>query len=160
MTASAVLAAGFYAATLVNKRILFLKSCISLINQFSVDIGYCSVPLDILFKNASDNSQFKHLSFITEVAKNMSDDFSVVWKTAVNSFFLNNMLPNKDKQLLLSFGEKLGTTDCEHQLKLCDEYITRLNESYDEALHNKNERIKLLKSLSVVGALLITVLFV
>ncbi len=118
------------------------------------------MPVDILIKNAADNSEFRQLSFISNVERDMSDDFSQVWNESVKKYFIENLLPIKDMQLLLSFGEKLGTTDCEYQMKLCEEYIARFTESYDEAVLKKSEHIKLFKSCGVVGALLIAVLFV
>ena len=152
MIAAAITASGIYASQCVNKRIKIIESCISLIKQFSCDIEYCNMPVNELFAKAVNTQCFSDLEFLKSVYLNKSESFKDKWKASVNLFGRKNPLLKSDLILLEGFGEKLGTTDCKHQVQLCDEYIKRFSAVYDKALNRKEEHMKLCRLGGAAGA--------
>ena len=152
MVAVATTLAGFYAAQSVNKRIALLDCCIMLIRTINVSIGYSGESLEEIIKKSSENSELKKLSFLKDVALQMQTDFYSVWRKNVELFSLRSPLRKGDTDLLISFGEKLGTTDISYQTQLCDEYIELFEDRRKAAESKKKEQIKLYKISGVVCA--------
>ncbi len=88
-----------------------------------------------------------------------SENIILCWRECVEKFSENSPITKSDKELLISFGEKLGTTDIEHQQKLCDEYTSLLKQRYDSLQKNQREHIRLCKICSLaLGAVVLILL--
>ena len=140
-----IIAADAYVVSMLNKRVNLLNCCIVMIKSFSVDLAYCNETVLTITEKASKLSELKELSFLKQVSECTEGDFAVNWSEAVDKFLLKSTLSKKDADLLKSFGNKLGTTDCFHQTQLCDEYIKRFEEIYKHEKSKLAERIQICK---------------
>lgn len=143
--AASVAAIGFYVASVIKKRVSLLGTCVSFIKAVSVDIGYCGETVFVIMKNAAQNTEFKELSFLSNLSECDCYDFSEAWSAQMDEFKSHSALNNGDITLLKSFGNKLGTTDCFYQTQLCEEYIRRFEERYEYEKNKLSEKIRLAK---------------
>ncbi len=158
MIAVSIAAAGIYASHCVNKRIKLIEACVSLIKQFSCDIEYCRMPVKDIFIKAVTSGQFSDLSFLDEIASGGSEDFNERWHASVTQYCRKNPLLKSDLKLLESFGENLGTNDCEHQVLLCEEYVKRFTNLYENAMSKREEHMKICKLSGAAGAVLVLIM--
>ena len=75
------------------------------------------------------------------------------------SFYITETCDTASSEHFNSFIKHLGTTDCDGQLNLCDEYIEKFNEALNEYKQNEKSKIQINTALSVFGALCIVILF-
>lgn len=79
-------------------------------------------------------------------------------KYADNSFFIADNRDEKLKEKFDSFIKRVGTTDSEGQISLCNEYIDKFSEDYQEHKQNEKNKIQVNTALSIFGALCILIL--
>lgn len=152
--------AGYYAAAMIKKRAEILGCCIRLIQRINSDISYNAEPLHVIIDNASQCSEFDKLTFLQKILKSESDNITLGWKECVESFCRCSPITKDDAALLVSFGKKLGTSDVEHQQKLCDEYTFLLKQRYDSVRNNLSERIKMCKVCSFAAGAVMLILLI
>lgn len=64
------------------------------------------------------------------------------------------------KKELAEFVSRLGTTDTDGQLALCDEYAARFSEKLLERKHSEKSKIQISAALSILSAMCVLVLFI
>lgn len=74
--------------------------------------------------------------------------------------FLKEYIDSSTKKEFLAFVNRIGTTDAEGQLALCDEYINRFTETLVELRQNEKSKIQVNTALSILSALCVIILFV
>lgn len=134
---------GFYVAHAVEKRSEMLECCIRLIRTFDMKIGYSGEPVNEIIKKSVEDEELKALTFLKNIANSEQSDFYQAWKENIEEFSTFSYLNKGDIALLLSFGEKLGTTDISYQTQLCNEYLTLFEDRYQTAKQKKAERLKI-----------------
>ena len=149
---------GFYAASAIKKRVRILETCVKLIKAIAVDIGYCGETVFVIVKKAAMNSEFKELTFLNRINNCDNSDFSQTWSLQVEKFKQQSSLNCGDIELLKSFGNKLGTTDCFHQTQLCEEYIKRFEERCEYEKSKLSEKLRLCKAGGVECGLALLIL--
>ena len=77
-----------------------------------------------------------------------------------DSFYLTQTQDEKIRDYFESFINRLGTTDKDGQLNLCDEYIEKFGEILNEHKKTEKSKIQINTALSVFGALCIVILFI
>ena len=90
----------------------------------------------MILQKASIKKEFNLLVFLRELGDCENQDFSQLWSAKLSDFEKKSALNREDISLLKSFGDKLGTTDSLHQTQLCDEYICRFEERYENEKSN------------------------
>lgn len=145
---------GYCIAAKINKRTDTLEVCIALLKRIRSEISYCAEPLSVILKKAADSNEFSSLTFLTSFTTMQSDNIPCLWADSVENFYVNSSLNRDDADCIKSFGSKLGTTDVEHQKKLCDEFIEILEERHDILKMKRNEQIKLCKICSFALAII------
>jgi len=118
---------------------------VKLIKAIAVDIGYCGETVFVIVNNAASNKEFKDLTFLKKLRDCDNLDFAQAWSAQTDEFRKRSALNNGDIELLKSFGNKLGTTDCFHQTRLCEEYIRRFEERYEYEKNKLSERLRVCK---------------
>lgn len=152
--------AGYYAAARINKRVQILESCIRLLQRINSDIGYNAEPLRVIISKASHCHEFDNLTFLHKISRLESDNVILGWQECIESFRKTAPITKDDAAILSSFGEKLGTTDIEHQQKLCDEYTSLLKQRYDNLQKNRCERIRMCKVCSFALGVVMMILLI
>lgn len=154
------MSAGYYAAARINKRAQILESCIRLLQRINSDIGYNAEPLRVILSKASQCHEFDNLVFLQKLSQSESDNVILCWIECIESFRRSVPITKDDAAILTSFGEKLGTTDIEHQQKLCDEYTSLLKQRYDNLQKNRCERIRMCKVCSFALGVVMMILLI
>lgn len=81
------------------------------------------------------------------------------WTNSVKTFSSESKLTEKETEILLRFGENLGVTDTEGQLKNCDLYIELVSELISAAKDEEEKKSRLYRvmgfSFGMLTALLI-----
>lgn len=97
------------------------------------EIRYCALPIQELIDLLSKQEELNELSFIKKCKeyemKNKS--FSMIWRKSIESS--NIGLNVRDKNLLYSFGDMLGTTDIIGQINICKLHLSLFEKSLNEA---------------------------
>lgn len=110
--------AGFSLSQRLYKRRDFLKAFLVFISTVSTNIRYNSADI---FTVVSSSASVDNLSCIA-TTKNENQPFETVWKNKIDNIPKNLSLTASDKQLLYEFGEQLGKTDVDGQLKHLELY--------------------------------------
>lgn len=105
-----------------------------ILNRISIMIRYRSMNIYGIISELKKSESFSEMEFI----KNLSDDycserFSDLWKKAVNS---DMNIGNEEKNLLISFGEKFGSSDIQGEISeiemLSENIIILKNKRFQE----------------------------
>lgn len=85
------------------------------------------------------------------VEQNPEIPFDIRWERAVNNIPRSRALNNSDKELLISFGTKLGKTDVEGQLSHIELYRAMLQKQLSLAEEAAAQKSRLFKTLGLFG---------
>ncbi len=85
---------------------------------------------------------------------------SQAWRMSLDKYFNDLHLEKEDKQILITFGNSLGNSDRENQIKNIHLACSKLmmEEKKAEVLKQKNE--KMYKNLGVLAGILLVLLFI
>ena len=155
LTVASVLA-GFYAGARVKLRCEALGQCTALAAFFASSISHSDESLPVIVRRACECGSFSRLTFLAEIdVADLSEGFAAVWSESVEK--TASCLDAQSKNLLVSFGTRLGKTDTKDQLELCEFYKSRFEFNEAELRKKSAEQIKLCR---VTGAAAGVLLFV
>lgn len=118
-----------------------INEAVKLFRLFKNEIHYRGTDYYSLCRLA-EKENFKYITF----AENK------ITLNGVSDFTVNNEFSY--------YTEKIGTTDTQGQLALCDEAIEKLNASFLEHRRKENSRLQVNMSLSFLSALSIILIFI
>lgn len=148
---------GSYFTSRDRLRVRTIEELLLMIQIISTEIKFSRAPLDSIIIRLNRRNNFLHLDFIEECVSFLKDkSFPEAWKLSVRK----SSLHNSDKQLLLSLGDNLGTSDVEGQLSNCELHRELLENNLKNAREKCVRFGKLYTSLGVLGGFLIAVLVV
>ena len=148
--------AGFYAGARVKLGCETLGQCTALTVFFASSISHSDESLPVIVHRACESGNFNRLSFLEAIDKSdLSQGFASAWGDGVDGAAL--CLDAQCKNLLKSFGTRLGKTGTKDQLELCEFYKSRFEFREVQLQERCAERIKLCR---VTGATLGVLLFV
>lgn len=130
---------GFYKSFGLYNRKAFLCSFILFLNSLSTAIRYSCDDIEVLISMCDDDfAQIINKSIV-------QNDFSLPkkWIEGINSIPKTYSLTHKDRQMMIDFGKKLGTTDVEGQLKHIDMYLNIALSQQENAENEINSKSKL-----------------
>ncbi len=152
---------GFSLAADCSKRPRTLRELQALFQMFENEISYLSNLLYEAFLRIYQNSNLTAAIIFKAAAENLKAggvSADKAWENAVNENYLKLSLSREDKEVLVTFGKMLGSSDLEGQLnniKLVSSQL-KLQETKSEEMKRKNE--KMYRSLGVLSGLAITVI--
>ncbi len=136
---------GTLVGLLYSKRLFlyreFYKKIINFSSSLSVQLRYSTADIFTLTALCADTAEIDFFDFKNE--KNLP--FSAVWSKNTEAIPSKFGLNRNDKQLLLEFGEQLGKTDVEGQLKhleLYEEIFKKQLENAETEIKNKSKLYK------------------
>ena len=140
---------GFIKSQRLYKRRDFIKNFIVFLDSLATNIRYSNDELSVILSKSEDffgNNLYN--SF-----KELNGAFFERWKKAVINISDGYYLKHDDKQLLCSFGEKLGITDVEGQLKHIELYKGLAGAHLDDSKNEIAQKSRLYKTMGFfVGA--------
>lgn len=110
--------AGFKKSQRLYKRRNFLNDFLVFLDALATNIRYSKDELTVILSKSEDSFG----KVVYNSYKETNGCFYERWKKAVADISDGYSLKHEDKQLLCSFGEKLGITDVEGQLKHIELY--------------------------------------
>ncbi|AIS52369.1 stage III sporulation protein AB [Thermoanaerobacter kivui] len=139
-----------------------LKSLISSLNLFKIEVTYSKSPLNEILTAISQSAD-KTIKFIfSKTAEMLSQNEGYTageaWEIALNEWN-SDYLKKEDKEILKSFGYGLGNSDVYNQEKNFDLAIELLKRQLSNAEEESKKNEKLYKNIGVLTGLAIIILF-
>ena len=138
------LAAGVRKSLLLKRRTLFLEELSRMLNEFEIEIRYAAPTLDILCEKAKGG----FADILRECRRGC--DIKSAWEQACGRLAAVPCCRTEERELLLSLGRSLGTSDISGQMSLIELHSEKLNALRREAAEESAKKGKLFRS---VGAL-------
>ncbi len=118
-----------------------VKEIVRLISVFKTELRYRLSCNDLLFEKVN-RENFKYIAFEN------------------NRIFLKNCENSSIKQEFYQFISKIGTTDNDGQLSLCDEYLNCFSLLLKEITEKEKSKIKVNTALGMLGAVTVFLFFI
>lgn len=139
-----------------------LKKCIILLDG---ELKYNNTPLRMAMKKIASRNQSVYSPFFDNVASlmenNMSMDVSKAWEDSINQIIDEKYCLNKgDLEKLNQFGKTMGNLDSESRKSAFEGYMFEIDMDVEEVLEDKDNKVKLFRTLGVMAGLFITVLII
>lgn len=153
---------GFYIAKKFRERPKELRIMQQALQMIETEIVYGSVPLDIIMEHIGNRLPKSINLFFQDMSKNLRELDGVstyeCWEKAVNKNFSSTALKKQDKEVLINFGQTLGTSDREDQMKHIK--LTMKNLSTEETLAREEQKTYegLSKNIGILLGLLIVIM--
>ena len=138
----------------LHDRVTLWKQSLLFLRRWETVLRYQAIPLHELgkvFSNPSTNPEYLN-QCIANLDKGLA--FPEAWEMAVRSLRLDE----REKQVLMGFGEGLGRSDIEGQLAHCRMYLSLWQEHYAEAKEDLEKKGKLFLLLGFSGGASIALL--
>lgn len=147
-----------------KKRYKQLLAFLEFIEYFETEITYTSTPVIDIFDSIKEKFKWPINNIIEEVLIKLSDfgyrPLSEVWEEVLIMNKDNLALNQEDNELLIYFGNILGTTDTENQKKYFKVIKSRLNSQVHEANKHKDKYTKLFNELGIIIGLFLVILII
>lgn len=129
--------------------------CISVrtfLSELGILMRYKGDTLFMLISELSERQSIQELKFLSCVLDNMSSGmtFPYAWKNALSD---DTLLSPELTELLLKFGESLGTSDIEGQLMSIERSEEELSGIYENALSIYRRKGRLYRSIGLLGGI-------
>lgn len=144
----------------VRERVKTLEKFRLMLRLMQTEIEYVNMPTYELLKNASQRQELSDMHFVADCLKLLDDGapFYLSWEKAVNQQKFSE-LEGDDIRLILSFGNSLGTTDRDGQLKLCGMYEEMMEQKIYQARAKMKTHASLYSKLGIIcGAAVVIIL--
>lgn len=143
--------AGIYFSKRLRERENILAACVLLIRELSVQIRYTNSEMGEMLKSAAQNASYKKLLFVTGCEKTgEKGDFHRYW---IEGTARQPYLTANDKELILSLGDKLGSTDLDGQLSFLEMTEEIFKEQQNQALADYRNKGKVYRSVGILCGL-------
>ena len=145
----------------VKERVKILEKFRLMLKLMQTEIEYVNMPTYDLLKNASQRQELSDVLFIKECLNNLDEgmSFDLSWEQAVNKMSFSE-LDSDDIQLILSFGNSLGTTDRDGQLKLCEMYEKMAEHKIQEARSRMKTHAALYSKLGIICGIAVVIILI
>lgn len=135
-----------------------------IVQHFETEICYTSTPIMEIFQTLIPIVSAPFDKILSNVLSRITDygyePLSVIWQDELNKHMSFLYLEQEDLDILLYFGNILGTTDTENQKKYFALVKDRLHTQLTLALEDKIRYIKLYSQLGVIVGLFITIIII
>lgn len=122
----------------IKRNTLALYEAIQFINTIKTNIRFSSMDYEGLIEKAK-KEKFSFIEF-------------------GNSITISKCVGEKVQREFLSFTEKIGTTDIIGQISICDEYIEKFKELYNESVKLEKGKVNVVGALSVLSVVCVLIL--
>ena len=135
-----------------------------IVQYFEVEICYTSTPIMEIFQSLIPIVNPPFDKILTNVLLRITDygyePLSIIWQDELDQSKSFLYLEQEDLDILLYFGNILGTTDTENQKKYFALVEDRLHIQLTLALEDKLKYIKLYSQLGIIVGLFITIIII
>lgn len=154
---------GYMLSLKYKMRRWILKSLISSLNLFKIEIMYAKTPLnEVLYKIANSSDISVNILF-RETAKILNNNSGYTageaWEISLNNW-KSDYLKKEDREILTSFGYGLGNSDVYNQEKNFELAIELLKKQLENAEEEGRKSEKLYRNIGFLTGLAIIILFI
>ena len=151
---------GVYAAGMLRRRVKALELSIRLVKRMADQIRYTSPPVAELLEGCRADAAFVSLFFLKKACDLMREGkrFGEAWELALGEG--EDGFQNTDRELLQSFGQRLGKTDVEGQLAHCRQTVQLLEERLALAKSQADTKGRLYLLLGFSGGVLLALMLI
>lgn len=135
-----ILVSGGMKAVERKKNTSAVAEILDYISLIKTEVSYLSADYEAIYKK-SKSRNYKHITFYD------------------NKIKLNNYCNNEYSDLFNDFTSRLGTTDAEGQLNLCEEYRQRFEIILKQRMEKDKEKLQVNTALSVLGSVCVLIVF-
>lgn len=135
--------AGWFFSKKLTMRKNFFKSIVCFVSALSTQIRYSTADIFTLVSLGARTAELD----IFDIADENGTPFYTAWSNRVNAIPSRYGLKSSDRQLLLEFGEQLGKTDVEGQLKHLELYEAVFKNQLSNAENEIKKKSKLYKTM-------------
>ena len=145
--------AGLWASSMLHRRTASLEAAGRLMRWLSTRIRYSAAPVGELLLDASQEQEFRALSFLGGAAQGIREgtDPATAWSRSLAAGGKSGGFSRSDRELLDGFGSGLGKTDVEGQLSHCELFGGLLEEHLQQARADAASKGRLYTTLGVIG---------
>ncbi|MPW25137.1 hypothetical protein GC105_04955 [Alkalibaculum sp. M08DMB] len=155
---------GKFMASSYEKRYIELLTFINFIDYFETEISYTSTPVIEILDSLTDKIKSPFKEIIIGVSEELTSygyrPLCTVWEENLYNNKNKLSLSQEDLELLIYFGNILGTTDMENQKKYFTVIKSRLQVQLTQAYEKKLKYTKLFKELGIIIGLFIVILII
>lgn len=153
IVAVAIVFFGFSYSAKYSKRIKILESMILFIEFAENQIRYLGSRVDNIINDAIKSKNFNELFFLNDIKECENYRFCTEYQ---ESFPLSKL----DFEHISLFFDKLGFSDIEGEISHCELYKSLLNDDLLNAKSDYSNKGKLYKSMSVLIAIAVMIIFI
>lgn len=134
----------------LSERVRTAELLISLSDEISSEIRFCSYTVMEITEHIYNNSNYKKLDFIAEIIE-MSQtryDMHEMWREAV---IKSDILHGDEKDIMVSMGNILGTSDTDGQISAIELHKKRLERVLENAVREYEQKGRMYRSMGVLA---------
>lgn len=149
---------GISASDKLKNRADTLKKIEHMFEEMSVLIRYKAVTVFELIDELKNNSMLSKLDFLHIIKTDSFHSFSYSWINSIENS--NCFLSQRDKELLKSFGERLGSSDIDGQLSSIALYKENFIKLKESAVDEYMKKSRLYRSFGILGGMFIAIIVI
>lgn len=134
---------GWFCSKKLSMRKDFFKRIISFVTNLSTQLRYSTSDIFTLVSLSANTSGLN----LFEISNETGAPFYRIWSERVNAISVKFGLKKCDTALLFEFGEQLGKTDVDGQLKHLELYEALFKKQLTDAENEINKKSKLYKTM-------------
>mgnify|MGYP003453061253 CR=1 FL=1 len=135
-----VLVSGGMKAVERKKNTSAVSEILDYISLIKTEVRYLSADYETIYQKGKSRN-YKHISFNDKKIQ------------------LNDYCNNEHSDLFNDFTSRLGTTDADGQLSLCEEYRQRFENILKQRMEKDKEKLQVNTALSVLGSICVLIVF-
>lgn len=152
-------ALGFFASKYLDQQVRRLEQLEGFLHALMVRLEYTLAPTGELIRDVAGMEQFAGVKFLQDCSARCErgESFPDSWKAAVEGGRAQRT--PEENRLMLEIGGILGSYDADSQIAELRSILARLEVCRKAAEEHRKQRAKLYRSLGMLGAAAIAVLF-
>mgnify|MGYP001054977564 CR=1 FL=1 len=155
---------GFTLSSTYSKRPVQLKTLQSLIQMLENEIRFMSSIITDAFERIGRSSDNPVALIFTTTLKYLdNEEFTSIaqaWESSVNENIGKTALTREDAEILVSFGNMLGNSDIQGQIKNITHTLQQLNLQQQKAEEAKKKYDTMYKTLGILGGAVAVILLI
>jgi len=153
---------GFIIAHQIALRPKQLQELKTALEMLKTEIDYGFTPLPVAFGKLSNNLSAQIADIFVAAKSNLEAGLVAqkAWREAVAEVFTETSLLKEDRDLLLEIGYNLGNSNSSDQIRHLDLAQEKINNSYQTAIKEKSNKVKIWRYFGVLIGLLVVIIIV
>ncbi|MFW5981205.1 MAG: stage III sporulation protein SpoIIIAB [bacterium] len=154
---------GWILSNIYINRIKELKELQLALSILETEISYGQTVLPEALKKTSKliNKSFEELFYDSaeKLKKSRQDSFAEIWEQQIKKYNRKCDLNQQDLEILINWGQQIGCSDLESQIKINQLALKRLEQQEEKAHEIARKKVKIVRYAGVLISLMVIILF-